>query len=186
MDGHALHLMVNHFPIILALLGAAAAVLAFITRKRAVLLYTVATLTLAGASSYPALWSGEEAEEAIEERWYVNRDQIHEHEESAEVAKWILLATGVVSAAGWWRLARAGRDAQPGMALLSAVLVLSVASATAMAWTSWQGGFIAIKNPTLVTSPAPAGRVAAPTDGVNGAVMDSAMTMDSSMDHAKH
>ncbi len=164
MDGHSLHLMINHFPVILSMLGAAAAAVAFITRRRTVLLYALATLTLAGASVYPAFWSGGEAEEKIEERWYVDRQQLHEHEESAEVANVILLVTGALSAVSWWMMLRTKREVAPGLALLSGVLILGLASAGSVAWTSWQGGFIAIKNPVLIGSPAPPGFVRPATE----------------------
>lgn len=152
MDEHSLHLMINHVPVILSFLGAASAVGAFITRRRAVLVYALATLTLAGASVYPAVWSGDAAEEQVEQRWYVDRTQAKEHEEAAEAAMWMLLVTGVVSAAAWWLTLRTLREVKPGMALLTVVMLLGLSSAVAMARTSWLGGFIAIKNPALVNS----------------------------------
>jgi uncharacterized membrane protein len=157
MDAHALHLMVNHFPVILSLLGLAAAAAAFLTRRRSVVLYALATLTLAGASSYPAFLSGDEAAEQIDKRWYVDRDQIHEHDEAAEFANVLMIVTGVAAAVAWWLTLRTVREARPGTAMLSAMLVLSLGSAAAMARTAWLGGFIAIKNPVLVNSVAPPG-----------------------------
>lgn len=155
MDGHALHLMVNHFPVILSLLGLAATIVAFITRKRSVLLYALATLTLAGASSYPAFFTGDEAKEQIDKRWYVDRDQLHEHEEAAEFANVLLIVTGVVAGAAWWRTVRTVRELSPSVPLLAVLLVLSMACAASVARVSWLGGFIAIKNPLLINSVAP-------------------------------
>lgn len=155
MDGHAIHLMINHFPVILSLLGLAAITLAFITRRRGVLLYALATLTLSGLSAYPAFLSGKEAEEVIEDRWYVDRHELHEHEEASEFATVLLVVTGGAAAVGWWLTMRTVREAKPGVPLLSAMLVLSLLCATAMARTSWLGGFVAIKNPTLINSVAP-------------------------------
>lgn len=42
------HLLVNHFSVILAYVGLAAILLAAVRRRRALWLYAVATLTLAG------------------------------------------------------------------------------------------------------------------------------------------
>ena len=162
MDAHAWHLMVNHFPVILSLLGAAAAVVAFVTRRRSVLLYALVTLTLAGLSSYPALRSGHAAAEQIENRWYVDDDQIDVHHDSGERTHLILLATGLVSAAALWRTFRTVREAKPGLGLLLVIAVMGVASAASVAQTSWQGGFILIKNPTLVNSANPSGAARTP------------------------
>jgi uncharacterized membrane protein len=155
MDGHAIHLMINHFPVILSLLGLAATIVAFITRRRSVLLYALATLTLSGASAYPAYLSGGEAEEVIEDRWYVDRQQLHEHEEASEFATVLLVVTGVAAAAAWWLTLRTVREVTPGVPLLAGMLLLSVLCAASMARTSWLGGFVAIKNPALINSVAP-------------------------------
>jgi hypothetical protein len=162
MDGHAWHLMLNHFPVILSLLGAAAAVVALATRRRSALLYALVTLTLAGLSSYPALRSGHAAAEIIENRWYVDDDQIDVHHDSGERTHLIFLATGIVAAVALWRTLRTVREAKPGPGLLALIAVLSIASATSAGWTSWQGGFIAIKNPTLVNSASPPGTARVP------------------------
>jgi hypothetical protein len=39
---------------------------------------------------------------------------------------------------------------------------MGIASATTVSWTSWQGGFIAIKNPTLINSTSPSGTARQP------------------------
>ena len=157
MDAHAWHLMLNHFPVILSMLGAAASVIALLTRRRGVLLYALVTLTLAGLSSYPALRSGHAAAELLEDRWYVDDDQIDVHHDSGERTHLILLATGIICAVALWRTLRTVREAKPGLAVLTVVAVMGIASAATVSWTSWQGGFIAIKNPTLINSTNPPG-----------------------------
>lgn len=161
MDGQALHLAINHFPIILAVVGTAAALLAFVTRKRGVLLYALATLTLAGLSSYPAVLSGDEAEEVLEKRWFIDKAQIREHEESADISNILLLITGVVSAVAWYRVLRSPREAAPATWMLALIVVLGLSSSASVAYTSWEGGFILSKNEKL-KGPPPAGGVPAP------------------------
>ena len=156
MDADALHLAINHLPVVLSLLGAGAALIAFVSRRRAVFLYSVATLTLAGMSSWPALHTGHDAAELIEDRWYVDKAQIQRHHDTAENAHLVMLGTGVLAIVAWWLTLRTPREAKPGMLLMSAVLVAGVCSATAMGWTSWQGGYIVSKNARLTGSPAPA------------------------------
>jgi uncharacterized membrane protein len=111
INGPYIHILINHFPIILSLLGAAAAVLALFRRRRMLWLYAVATLTLAGLSAYPTMLSGHEAEHSIENMPYASRRAIHDHEEAGDLAMWVLIFTGVVSAYAWWRTSQsAPRD----------------------------------------------------------------------------
>lgn len=155
MDADAVHLAINHLPVVLSLLGAIAAAIAFVLRRRAVFLYAVSTLALAGLSSYPALRTGHTAAELIEDRWYVDKAQIQRHHDTAENAHLFMIGTGALALGAWWLIVRAPREAKPGMLLMTAVLVAGVCSATAMGWTSWQGGYIVSKNARLTGSPAP-------------------------------
>lgn len=97
------HMIINHFPIILGVMGAAAAVLGLVVPRRGVWLYALASLTLAALSAYPAVFTGERAEHVLEEAWYVQAGALEEHEESGKLALWVKLATGIVSAWAWRR-----------------------------------------------------------------------------------
>jgi len=97
------HMIINHFPIILGVMGAAAAVLGLLVPRRGVWLYALVSLTLAALSAYPAVFTGERAEHVLEEAWYVQAGALEEHEESGKLALWVKLATGIVSAWAWRR-----------------------------------------------------------------------------------
>ena len=158
MDGAYAHILINHFPIILAILGAAAAVASFLWRRRAVWLYAVATLTLAGLAAYPAVFTGQRAEDSMEDMPYVTRDVIHAHEEAAEAAMWVLLVTGAVSAYAWWRAVRPGpRDAAVDSPLwLRAVVTIgAVASAGTVSYAAKLSDPIMHYSPALPHPPAP-------------------------------
>jgi hypothetical protein len=149
VNGHSLHLAINHFPIVLAIVGAAAMLAAFVTRRRAVLLYALTTMIAAGASAYPAQWSGERAEDAVESRWYVEKNAIHAHEESAERTTWILVLGGLVAGVSLHRVVRSPREMMPGMTMLTVMLLMSVSGAVAAGFTGWQGGAIVSRNVRL-------------------------------------
>ena len=155
MNGHWLHLSINHFPIVLSIVGALAALVAFVTRRRAALLYALVTMVAAGLTSYPAQFTGEYAEEAVEHRWYVDESAIHAHEEAGERATWILIAGGVAAAIGMYVVLRAPREATPSALLLTLMLVLSVSGAVAAGYTGWQGGKIVSRNERLGAGSAP-------------------------------
>lgn len=168
MNWPNIHVLINHFPIILTIMGAAAVVVALLLRSRAVWLYGVASLTLAGLTAYPTVFTGKRAEEALEHAWYVEQRAIHTHEEAGELTMWILLAMGVVSAFAWWRTARADERMLPGgrrgppMWLRLLVLVSALAGAGAVTWTSLLGGRIIHESP-IIRGPRPAG-VPAPAE----------------------
>lgn len=156
------HLLVNHFPIILTYLGVATVLLALVTRRRVVWLYAVATLTLAGLGAYPALFTGQQAAPIMEKQWFVNEAAVDEHEEAGEIALWILLVMGALSAYSWWRLVRpqsgAGAEARTlahdlPVALRSAVVVVALAGATSVGYTAYEGGMIVHKAQRLGTPP---------------------------------
>src|SRR5919199_2396137 len=114
MNWPYLHLVTNHFPVILTIVGTAVALIAALLSRRGLWMYAVVTLTLAGLSVYPAFLIGKEAEKMVEHEPGIRRASVEEHEEASEVALFTLLAVGAVSAFAWRRATRAeGRDELP-------------------------------------------------------------------------
>src|SRR5204863_551039 len=92
-----IHIVINHFPIILTIVGSAVLALALVVRRRGLWLYAVATLTLAGASVYPVYFAGDKAADAVRTTWYIIRSSVEEHDASANYALVAGLLMGVVS-----------------------------------------------------------------------------------------
>ena len=153
MDAAYLHLLVNHIPIILTLIGAVAAVLAIATRRRAVWLYALASLTISGVSAYPVMLTGHAAEDIMKDKWYVTRDAIKEHEEAGETAMWVLMAMGAVSAYAWWRLLRRDQTGVPPTWLGALVVVVSIAGVGTTTIAAYRGGNIVYYSPKLASPP---------------------------------
>ncbi len=167
MDWPYAHLLINHFPIILTVAGAAAAVVGLWMRRRGLWLYAVATLTLAGLSIYPTFLTGDEAKDTFKRvnPWYIVRGSIDTHEEAAEVTLWVVLAVGVIAAYAWWRSVRRGGESQPPTWLRALVVVSSLVGLGFVTWTSLLGGEIVHKSPILEAPQPPA--VHAPATGVS-------------------
>jgi hypothetical protein len=123
-----------------------------ITRKRAVWLYALATLTLAGVGAVPAFISGRLAEDVMRGEWYVVRGSWRQHEDTAEIATVLSLAAGAVAALAWWRLVRGpDRDSAALPAWLrAAVLATALVTSGAMTLTAYQGGRIIHKSRVLL------------------------------------
>jgi uncharacterized membrane protein len=140
LDWIHLHLIVNHFPVVLSVVGAAAALLAVIVRRDNVWRYAALTLILAGLAAPVALLSGRQAEDEAEETLFVTERSIHEHEERAEIALWLSLAAAVLAAVTFWRPRPVWRFSMALMALIAA---------GAMGSTAYEGGKIVHDSPQL-------------------------------------
>lgn len=137
-----IHILINHIPVILGGLAAVAAIFAMLSGRRLAWLYTAITLTLAGLSAYPVSETGHRASRIFRQRVPSARDAIREHDEAAGVTLWILLGSGVLGLAGWYRIGSDDPKAPvPGWVKV-ALAVPALASLGAVAVTSERGGKI--------------------------------------------
>lgn len=99
MNGAHIHLLLNHIPILGTLFGLIIFIFAVIRNNKTLLQTTLFTFIISAIVAFPVLQSGEEAEEIVEhsKEMKVSHDVIHEHEEVAETAFWLLIALGAGS-----------------------------------------------------------------------------------------
>lgn len=154
MNWPYLHTLVNHFPIILSVVGSAALALALITKRRAVWLYALATLTLAGLSIYPAYYTGDAASHALRDTWYVVRSMVREHDQAAGFALFSVLLMGAVSAYAWWRMLRRDIGQLPPVWLRVLLALIAAWSLSVVVRTAYLGGLIIHESPKLANPPA--------------------------------
>lgn len=148
-----IHTLVNHFPIILMVVGTAVLILALIVRRRGVWLYAVATLTLAGLSVWPAFFTGDQAADAVRNTWYIVQSMVREHDQAAGFALWSVLITGAVNAYIWWRMLRREPTMLPPVWLRVVVTVITVWALSVVVRTAYLGGQIVHDSPKLATPP---------------------------------
>lgn len=158
MDPAYLHILINHFPIILAVIGAAAAVLSVFVRGRSTWIYATASLTMAGLLAYPTVFTGQRAEDSLRPMWYVAKGTMHTHEDAGEIAMYVLIVTALISAYAWWRATRRylreNEAIAPGW-LRAAVIVGGLASAGTAGWAAKQADPILHYSPRLPHPSAP-------------------------------
>ena len=160
MDWPHIHIAINHFPIILALVGTLSAILGLVFGRRGLWLYGTASITLAALTAVPTYFTGGPAEHALNRPWWMARGAIHAHESSALISTILLAVAGIAAAVAWRRIVRYPRElVLPGW-LRAAVLLTAIAASASIAYTSLLGGAIVHDAPVL-QGPAPAG-VAAP------------------------
>lgn len=138
MNAAHLHLLVNHLPIIGAMLFVPLLLLAMLTaRERGVMRAAALVAVLSGLGGGAALWTGEPAEELVEELPGIDEVALHTHEERAEAAAALGGLTAVLAIVA---LALTERRGAVHLPLAGVALVSGVLTAGAMAWTGAAGG----------------------------------------------
>jgi len=86
MNGHYIHLLSNHFPIILLLTGFFVLTYGLLKHVKTIKQVGLMILLASSISTIPAYITGEEAEHAVEHSAGTSESSIEEHEEGAEFA----------------------------------------------------------------------------------------------------
>lgn len=97
INGHYIHLLSNHFPIILSLTGFIVLTFGLLRHSKIVKQVGLSILLAASIATIPAYISGEEAEHKIENSYGTSESMIEEHEEAAEAAFILTDIIGVLS-----------------------------------------------------------------------------------------
>lgn len=139
IDSAQIHLALNHFPIAgifftLLLLG-----IGLILKRKELILSGMMIAIISGIAIIPMDLSGEGVEEIVEHKPGVTRELIHEHEEMAEKALVVFLATTVL-AVSWFAL----RKKHPKWAAKIEIVtfLISIVAALIIAQAAHLGGMI--------------------------------------------
>ena len=133
------HLMINHFPVIGLVIGAAVLCAAMLRRSEelarvgAILLIFVALITI------PVYLTGEPAEEIVEHLPGASEDLLHAHEDVAIYAMILIEIIGAAALIGL--VAFRNKSALPQW-FAPGLFVLSLVAVVLVGWTSYVGGQI--------------------------------------------
>ncbi len=100
-DAH-LHLVFNHFPIIVPIVGLLILIIGFFIDSDVVKRTALGVFILGALLTFPTMYTGEGAEEIAEKLPDVTKQLIHEHEEKAETLAIINYSLGLISLLGYW------------------------------------------------------------------------------------
>ena len=150
-----IHITINHFPIILAVTGALAALLGLARSRRGIWLYATVSLALAAITAVPTYFTGGPAEHLLGHAWYLAPESIHRHESAALIAVLLTGLAGLVALVAWRRLVRYPRELTLPAGLRAAVVITAVAAAAMIGYTSLLGGRIIHDAPGLQQSAPP-------------------------------
>lgn len=102
MNAAHFHLLVNHFPVILPIVGSLVLLIGLLIKSEAVKRTGFLIFILGSISSIVAMTSGEGAEEVVENLVGVTENYIEAHEEAAELFAIFSYILGGISLLGFW------------------------------------------------------------------------------------
>ena len=150
------HLLINHFPVVLSVSALCVALLALLVDRRGLWLTAMGALTVAGAFVYPVHLTGIQADEALDNPWYVHSGAIESHEDAGTLAMYVILAVGAFAAYSWWRSLKRPGEAVPGW-MRAGVVLGALAAVSLVTYTAFLGGKIIHESPVLQLTQPPAG-----------------------------
>ena len=150
------HLLINHFPVVMSVAALSVAILALIFNRRGLWLTAMGALTSAGVFVYPVFFTGNKADHALKDPWYIHPGVIEAHDEAALWALWLILIAGAFAAWSWWRSLKRPTEAIPGW-MRAGVVVAALAAVSVVARTAYLGGKIIHDAPVLHLKEAPPG-----------------------------
>lgn len=137
MDATHVHLLLNHFPIIGTLIGAAVMLWGMIRHDKTIRAVAAVIVMAMAVMAIPVYLTGEPAEERVEHVSGVSEAMIEEHQEAAELAIVVMAVAGLSSLLALLLQYRSGSKIPFAIAF-----VLTLGAFAAMAWAGYNGGQI--------------------------------------------
>ncbi|HEY3114879.1 MAG TPA: DUF2231 domain-containing protein [Gemmatimonadaceae bacterium] len=156
LDWPYAHLVINHFPVVLSISALVVTILALLLGRRGLWLTAMGALIAAGISVYPVYFTGNKADHALNDPWYIHQGVIDSHDDAATWAVWVILVVGVFAAYSLWRSLKRPTDLIPGW-MRAGVVIGSLAAASTVARTAYLGGKIIHDAPILQLKQPPPG-----------------------------
>lgn len=102
MNAAHLHLILNHFPIIIPIIGILIMIAGFFLKSEILKKTAFGLFVLGALFTLPAFATGEDAEDIVENLAGIEEEYIETHEEVAETFAYLSYGLGVLSIIGFW------------------------------------------------------------------------------------
>lgn len=135
MDWVRIHLLINHFAVILAATGTLASLLALARARRGIWLYATVSLTLAAVMVIPTYLTGGAAAEMARSGRFGAAVDVSAHLAAGRIASILQLVAGLVAVVAWRRLVRYPREVRMPGSLRAALLASALIASAAMGYT---------------------------------------------------
>jgi uncharacterized membrane protein len=150
------HLLINHFPVVLSVCALGATLLALVVKRRGLWQAAMGALTVAGIMIYPVHFSGDKADHALRDPWFIRSGSIEAHDNAARIAMIVILIVGAFAAYSWWRSIKRPSDVLPTWMRVG-VFVGALGAVGTVTYTAYLGGKIIHEAFVLELKTAPAG-----------------------------
>ena len=130
--------------------------LALILGKRGLWLTAMGALTAAGLFVYPVHFTGDKADHALNDPWFIRSGAIEAHDNAAGIAMVVILIAGAFAAYSWWRSLKRPADLIPGW-MRAGVVFGSLAAVVTVTYTAYLGGKIIHEAPIMELQQPPPG-----------------------------
>jgi hypothetical protein len=160
-----LHLVTNHFPIILTLLGTIACGLGAARHHKGMWRYGVVTLAIGGLTAIPTWITGNQAHYVVEIQLGIPEGKVEPHELLSEATMWVMLPMAGLASFAWWRGNEEPRRGPSPPWVRPALLCTALVGCTLLGVTAFLGGRIEhgdVPRPTAADSAARAPQSFAP------------------------
>ena len=137
MDATHVHLLLNHFPIVGTLIGAAVMLWGIVRHDKTIRAVAAVIVMAMAVMAIPVYLTGEPAEERVEHIAGVSEAMIEEHQEAAELAIVVMAVAGLSSLIALLLQYRSGSKVPFAIAF-----ALTLGAFAAMAWAGYYGGQI--------------------------------------------
>lgn len=139
INGAHMHLVLNHIPFLGSAFAVFLLVIGYIVKSQHIKQSGLILIILSGLLTIPSFESGESAEEVLEAIGQKNEALIHEHEEAAEKAIWVMAVTAAFAVASlymqWKKIPAANK-------LTTVTLILSLLTMLVFMRVNNEGGKI--------------------------------------------
>lgn len=102
MNGAHYHLVLNHLPIIITIVGLLVLIGGFTVKSEIVKRTAYCIFILGALTAFGAIATGDGAEDVVKHIDGISKDLIHEHEEKAEVFALLSYVLGISSVVAFW------------------------------------------------------------------------------------
>ena len=150
------HLLINHFPVVLSISALVVTLGALLLKHRGLWLTAMGTLTAAGLVVYPVFFTGNKADHALNDPWYIHPGTIEAHDNAATMAVWVIIIAGAFAAYSWWRSLKRPAEGIPGW-MRGGLVVAALAAVGIVTYTAYLGGKIIHEAPVLQLKQPPPG-----------------------------